>query len=477
MPKHEIDYSNTIIYKITCNDSNISDLYVGHTTNFVQRKHAHKQSSINEKSPNYKCKLYEVIRKNGGWENWKMEIINFYNCKNHYEARKKEQEYFLSLNATLNSIEPYAIPKPKEIVIKNTIIKKVFHCKECNKYFNNNDLLETHNKTNKHKKSLDILINTPKSAKNFNCENCLFTCSKLSDWDRHISTSKHINRINLTVIEQEYAQPDKFICKICYKSYKARNSLWYHEQKCKPIEESLENEIILDETIDDETILDASSNEIKLLTTIVIELVKNNSELQKQTTELQKQNQDFQKQMIDVCQKIQPSNTVINSTNNSHNKTFNLQLFLNEECKDAMNMSDFINSIELKISDLENIGKLGYVEGMSNIIIRELNDTDMYKRPVHCSDAKRETMYVREENKWEKDNSETKQMIKAVRGVDKKNYKLLTTWKEMDPKCVDSKSNQCDKYMKIMSKVMDGDIENVHKVIKKIAKEVVIDKS
>jgi uncharacterized protein YegL len=141
-----------------------------------------------------------------------------------------------------------------------------------------------------------------------------------------------------------------------------------------------------------------------------------------------------------------------------------------------MNMSEFINSIELKISDLENIGKVGYVEGMSSIIIRELNDTDMYKRPVHCSDAKRETMYVKEENIWEKDNSEAKQMIKAVRGIDKKNYKMLTKWKEMDPKCVDSKSNQCDKYMKIMSKVMDGDIENVNKVIKKIAKEVVIEK-
>jgi uncharacterized protein YegL len=144
-------------------------------------------------------------------------------------------------------------------------------------------------------------------------------------------------------------------------------------------------------------------------------------------------------------------------------------------------MSEFINSIEINVSDLENIGKLGYVEGMSNIIIKQLNDTDMYKRPVHCigvasSDAKRETVYVREENKWERDNSETKRMIKAVRGIDKKNYQMLTSWKEMDPKCMDSKSNQCDKYMKIMSKVMDGDIENVHKVIKKIAKEVVIEK-
>ena len=317
---------------------------------------------------------------------------------------------------------------------------------------------------------------TPKTTKYFNCEQCDFTCSKLSDWKRHISTNKHLHRIKLNNLEQDYTQTDKFICKICYKSYKARNSLWYHEQKCKLLKEpamDVEN-----------TIIDASSNEVKLLTNIVIELVKNNTELQKQTSELQKQNQDFQKQtnelqqqIIDVCQKIQPGNTTINnSTNNSHNKTFNLQVFLNEECKDAMNMSDFINSIEIKISDLVNIGKLGYVEGVSNIIIKQLNDTDMNKRPVHCSDAKRETLYVKEENKWEKETQETKQMLTAVRGVNKKNYKLLSNWKETHPKCLDSKSNQCDDYMKIMSKVMDGDIENINKVIKKVAKEVVIDK-
>jgi len=318
-----------------------------------------------------------------------------------------------------------------------------------------------------------VIVESPKNRhQKFNCVKCDYKCSKESDFKKHLNTDKHSKLINVNgqLIEKSHI----FKCSICDKEYKSNVGLWKHKKKCitPPIEE--------------ETILDPSSNEIKVLTTLVIELVKNNTELQKQTSELQKQNQDFQKQttelqkqMIDVCQKIQPGNTVINtnSNNTTNNKIFNLQLFLNEECKDAMNMSDFINSIELKISDLENIGKLGYVEGMSNIIIRELNDTDMYKRPVHCSDAKRETMYVREENKWERNNSETKQMIKAVRGVDKKNYKLLTSWKEMDPKCVDSKSNQCDKYMKIMSKVMDGDIENVNKVIKKIAKEVVIDKS
>ena len=131
MPKTEIDYSNTIIYKITCKDPIVTDVYVGHTTNFVQRKHAHKQSCINDKSSNYKCKLYEVIRKNGGWANWKMEIINFFECHDHYEARKKEQEYFILLNATLNSIEPMPKPKPKEIIIKPEAIKETFFCEKC----------------------------------------------------------------------------------------------------------------------------------------------------------------------------------------------------------------------------------------------------------------------------------------------------------------------------------------------------------
>ena len=324
-----------------------------------------------------------------------------------------------------------------------------------------------------------VTVEKVKNAEKFICDNCDFKCCKLSNYNSHLLTNKHIantsgNKGDVIKI----SEPKILICDKCNKKYNSRNGLWKHKKNC--------NNETNNET--ENTILDASSNEIKVLTNLVIELVKNNTELQKQTSELQKQNQDFQKQnqdfqkqttelqkqMIDVCQKIQPGNTVINT--NSHNKTFNLQVFLNEECKDAMNMSDFINSIEIKISDLVNIGKLGYVEGMSNIIIKQLNDTDINKRPVHCSDAKRETLYVKEENKWEKETQETKQMLNAVRGVNKKNYQILNTWKETHPKCMDSKSNQSDEYMKVVSKVMDGDVENINKVIKKVAKEVVIDK-
>ena len=325
-------------------------------------------------------------------------------------------------------------------------------------------------------------ICSPKLAEKYICKLCDYGCRKESDYKKHLSTKKHIkhefgNKIEIAEITEIAIE---YKCKECNKLYKTNSGLWKHVKICKINQaESIKDASIKDEGINDASISDASNNVILLLINENKELINDNKDFKNMIMELVKSHNDLQKQMVEVCQKIQPSNTIINNTNtntNSHNKTFNLQFFLNEECKDALNMSEFINSIQLKLSDLENIGKNGYIEGMSNIIIKHLNDTDMYKRPVHCSDAKRETLYIKEENKWEKDTQETKQMLTAVRGVNKKNYQLLTTWKETHPKCMDSKSNQSDEYMKIMSKVMDGDEENINKVIKKVAKEVVIDK-
>ena len=307
----------------------------------------------------------------------------------------------------------------------------------------------------------------------FICETCDYLTSNKKDYNKHLATRKHQCNVNSSNCNPINPQNENLTCLNCDKIYKSRVGLWRHKKIC-----------VKSETIPiGANITDASHNTIQLLINENKELINENKEFKNENKEIKnmilelvKSNNELQKQMIEVCQKIQPGNTTINSHNNSNNKTFNLQLFLNEECKDAMNMSEFINSIELKISDLENMGKLGYVEGMSNIIIKQLNDTDMYKRPVHCSDAKRETLYIKEENKWEKDTQETKQMLRAVRGVDKKNYKLLTTWKDTHPKCMDSKSHQSDDYMKVVSKVMDGDEENINKVIKKVAKQVVIDK-
>ena len=307
------------------------------------------------------------------------------------------------------------------------------------------------------------IICSPKLAKKFMCKTCSYGCRKESDFKKHISTKKHIkhefgNKMENAEIS-EFATEYK--CKECNKLYKTNSGLWKHIKICKTIEESVP-------TIEN-TVVDSSINEFKVLTDLVVELVKNN-------TELQKQNQDFQKQVLEICKNNNNTTINANTNTNSHNKTFNLQFFLNEECKDAMNMSEFINSIQLKLSDIENFGKVGYVEGMSNIIIKKLNDTDMYKRPVHCTDAKRETLYVKEENKWEKEGPENSKMLKAVYGMNKKNYVMLNVWKEAHPTCLDGQTKQCDDYMKIMSKVMDGDKENINKVIKKVAKQVLIDK-
>ena len=301
--------------------------------------------------------------------------------------------------------------------------------------------------------------NSENSPKKFLCESCQYNCCKKSDFEKHLLSLKHKGNETGDKCNRKFAKNVELTCNVCNKIYKSRTGLWRHKKTCNITESTIEN-----------TILDSSLNEIKVLTELVVELVKNNKELQKQ-------NQDFQKTIIEVCQKIQPTTINSNSNNtNSHNKTFNLQFFLNEECKDAMNMTEFINSIQLKLSDIENIGKVGYVEGMSNIIIKKLNDTDMYKRPVHCTDAKRETLYVKEENKWEKEGPENSKMLKAVYGMNKKNYVMLNVWKEAHPTCLDGQTKQCDQYMQIMCKVMDGNKENINKVIKKVAKEVVINK-
>jgi hypothetical protein len=261
MPKTEIDYSNTIIYKITCIDTAVKDVYVGHTTNFVQRKHAHKQSCINST-----CKVYEVIRANGGWKNWKMEIINFFDCKDHYEARKKEQEYFISLNATLNSIEP--MPKPK--VIEPVIEKKqkeLFFCATCNVYCYG---LDDHNKTNKHiKKSSDPEISDIK----YRCDACNTITSNKKDYNKHLLTHKHIK--NIKKEQQEIIQTfQKHECINCNKIYNSRSGLWRHIKTCNTTNDEIN------------TIIEPPQKNIKQLTSLVMKLMKNNEKLTKEISEI-----------------------------------------------------------------------------------------------------------------------------------------------------------------------------------------------
>jgi hypothetical protein len=206
-------------------------------------------------------------------------------------------------------------------------------------------------------------------------------------------------------------------------------------------------------------------NDFLDLKLLVLEVVKTNSALQKQIMEGSKGN----------------NNTIItNSVVNSHNKTFNLQFFLNDTCKNAMNLTDFVSSLQIDLKDLESVGELGFVNGLSKLIINGLNDLEECERPVHCSDLKRESMYVKEDNKWEKEDAENTRMKKALRQIAHKNTKMLPVWKAKNPDCKRSESHLSDKYSHLVIEAMggpgDNDEEKANKIIRKIAKEVTIKK-
>jgi hypothetical protein len=249
---------------------------------------------------------------------------------------------------------------------------------------------------------------------------------------------------------------NKYIC-VCGKEYKYRQGLWKHKKLC-----------ISDKTSITQTINNLSEN--KNLTDLLCNIIKQNQDFQK----------DMQKQMIGF---MKESNHTIfsNNTTNSHNKTFNLNMFLNETCKNAMNLSDFANSIQLQLTDLGSVGEVGYVNGISNIIIKNLKELDITQRPIHCTDAKREIIYVKDKDKWEKEGEQNEMVVGFVKNVANKNIRMLNEFKKKYPDCCKYESKYSDYYSKLIIEAMGGsggsDDDKHAKIIKKICKEVIIDKT
>jgi hypothetical protein len=305
---------------------------------------------------------------------------------------------------------------------------------------------------------------SPNSPKKYICLCCTISCNKQTEWSRHINTNKH--KINEQKKSSTNISPIKYECS-CGKVYKERSGLWRHSKVCS----KNNNNINSNDISNIQNIQEQQNKTIELI-------LQENNNFKNIIVDIMKNNQELQKQMIDVCSKIQPStinNT--NSHNNNNNKTFNLQFFLNEECKDAMNLQDFVESVQLQMTDLEKIGELGYIEGVSKFIMGKLNETDVNKRPVHCSDAKRETLYVKDDNVWTKEGEENSKIRGAVKKIEKKNIKLLNAWKETHAGCMDSDSPYNDQYTHMIIGSLGGcEPDNVNKVIKKIAKATIIDK-
>jgi len=301
---------------------------------------------------------------------------------------------------------------------------------------------------------------SPKIPK-YCCNYCHIETNNKKDFNKHLATDKHKKNIYLPKFEQKLTEfipiaPNipVFNCSKCSKKYKSRVGLWYHNKLC------------------------ASKKEINITNEISPELIMN---VLQQNKELQQLLIEQNKAIIELSK----NNTINNNSNinnntitNSNNKTFNLQFFLNETCKNAMNITDFVDSIKLQLSDLESVGRLGYIEGLSKIIIKYLNATDVTERPVHCSDTKRDTMYVKDDNKWEKESEENPTVLKAIEDIANKNTKQVKEWKIKNPECASSKSCKADQYSHIVIEVVCSNNDaNNKKVLKKLAKEVSIDKN
>ena len=475
MTKTDIDYMNTIIYKINCKDTTVKDVYVGHTTNFIQRKYAHKQSCTNTKSRNYKCKLYDVIRNNNGWDNWNMEIVNFFNCKDNYEARQKEQEYFILLNATLNSVEPLPLPKLNNVTmdVKNCKEKEIYYCEHCNIHCYTNDLLNKHNDTKKHKEIVSGQkpgpdVNHNKNVVGFYCDVCSFTCYKESEFNRHIATPKHEKFTKVYKSLQKNATTENALKCKCSKTYTTRMGLWKHKQKCPFV-----NDKTNDETNNKTS--DVLSSELKDI---------HNMDKDYLILKLLKDNEEIREILKDILPKI-GNNTIINNNNNNNNNTtnnnmtnnFNLNVFLNEQCKDALNISEFVDSLKITFEDLLYSKKNGLVEGISNVMIRGLKELDIYKRPIHCTDRKRETMYIKDHEKWEKD--ETHEIMRnTIEKIADKERTALQLWTEDNPDWIETERKQLEylTMLRNISEPIEDEAKNGRKIIRAVSREVIVGK-
>lgn len=292
------------------------------------------------------------------------------------------------------------------------------------------------------------------------CEKCDYKTSKKSSYDDHLISKRHNKSIISNEESAKFCSP-KFICKPCNKSYKDYSGLWRHKKKCPNMIDNLKNEL---------------SSEDKQQELIQY-LLKENSEFKQLMIE---QN----KHMIELAKNTGNNNT--NNSNNSNivnnNQQFNLHFYLNETCKNAMNIMDFINQLPVSIKHLEDTGRLGFVEGISKIFIDGLKQIHVTDRPIHCSDLKRETVYIKYNNEWNKESEQKTILTNAIKHVSHKNIKQISEWTKIHPEYNDSSSKINDKYLQIVSESMSGSTveetnKNYSKIVKNILKESVIDKT
>ena len=349
-----------------------------------------------------------------------------------------------------------------------------YYCKKCDYHTSRKSNWEKHILTQKHKMETDFRHLGKKVANNYYCEKCDYVTSKLSHWNDHIKTKKHTKEAG--------SSKQQNICEVCNREFKTRNGLWKHKKNCT-------GDNVINNDNSETTTNQISSDVIMKLLTQNQELLMANQEFkgllleqQQENQKQQQENQKLQSRILETESKLLEAvkeGKTINNTNCNNNNKFNLNFFLNEQCKNAMNISEFINTMVLTVDDLKNTGKLGYIDGISKIFADKLKQLDTFNRPMHCTDLKRETLYIKQNNEWDKDTD--KEKIKtAIELVANKNLNNLSNWKEENPNHVIMDSKEDKEFVEIMTNSLGGmgsDREkNKDKIIKNVLKEVIVEK-
>jgi hypothetical protein len=362
-----------------------------------------------------------------------------------------------------------------------------FECNMCDYITSKKSSYDKHLLTAKHIRLIDVRKVAPEKVAHFyKCLFCHYSTSKKSSYGKHLLTAKH-----LLLTSPKKVADDKLICSLCSKKYNSRVGLWSHKKKCVADELCNESEYSLsadraisrDDEINNTGIIMEIIKENKEFKTLLIEQCKNTELQQKQSEqqqqqllELQRENNTLINKMVEITQNQMTLPTTINNNTINNNQKFNLNFFLNETCKDAMNINEFIENIKITFQDLLTIGNSGFVNGVSDILLKQLKDLDVTKRPIHCTDSKRETIYLKENNSWNKDNKENNKLKTAIEKVEYKNVAALQQWCNENP---DSKVNNTTNNLlrdKIYLETLQGDERNRDKIIKNLSKEVIVDK-
>lgn len=335
-----------------------------------------------------------------------------------------------------------------------------------------------------------------KKMQKYTCEICDFSCSNKYNYGKHIETEKHKMAFLSTLATNQSSEKCKmgeknaklYQCEICQKSYKDKTGLWRHKKKC-----GMQNNVVMTQSPTENAVnkMSDSNGEKDHLGTMINEKIADSQDDKDLIRMLVKQNNELitvinkqHTQTLDIMAKgtgdTNNSHNNINQ-NNSHNKTFNLQFFLNETCKDAMNITDFVNSLKLSLQDLEKVGELGYAEGISQMFVKGLSEMEVTKRPIHCSDLKRETLHIKDQDTWEKDNANQDKLKKVIKDLSNKNIMLLDDWKQENPGCTEYDNQKNDIYLKMMIESMGpadkaAERKDFGKIIRSIAKNTIIEK-